>query len=110
MWLLLWMTAVPANLTVVLVLAFNVETRLVRTEVRNGMVSPGGYLLARAVLEVPLVVFFCVVALGVPGFAVGNFHAADGRVFTTSMIWMAQAFSWDSYASACSVMVRVGQG
>ena len=51
---------------------------MVKSEAKNGMVSPAAYLLARAALQVPLVAGFCLVALGVPGFAVANFTAKDG--------------------------------
>ena len=82
-WLLIWMNAVPACLTLVIVVAINMETRMVKSEAKNGMVSPAAYLLARAALQVPLVAGFCLVALGVPGFAVANFTAKDGAFFTT---------------------------
>ena len=48
--------SLPSMVTVLNVFALNLEARLVRNEVKNGMVSPYAYLAARAVLEVPLVV------------------------------------------------------
>lgn len=103
MWLLLWLHAVPANLTVVVVFALNYEARLVRSEVRNGLVAPAAYLLARGLLAVPMAVALCAVAIGVPGFGIGNWHAGDGRLLTTSLVWIAQQYCWDAYATLCAV-------
>ncbi|KAH8057327.1 ATPase [Aureococcus anophagefferens] len=81
MWLHVWFTAVPSQITCLLVFALNFEGRLVRTEVQNGLVSPAAYLVARSVLELPLA----------------------SRFATTVLCWMAQQYCWDAFATALAV-------
>ena len=64
MWLNVWYVGVPSMVTCLLVFALNFESRLVRTEAANGMVSPVAYLVARSLLELPIVVMFTLFALG----------------------------------------------
>ena len=101
-WLIIWYIGVPAQVTALLVFALNLEARIVRTEVANGMVAPSAYLAARAVLEIPLVIFLALVALGLPAFACMNFMAGD-RFFTTTALFFAQQYCWDCYASCLAV-------
>ena len=101
-WLIIWYIGVPAQVTALLVFALNLEARIVRTEVANGMVAPSAYLAARAVLEIPLVIFLALVALGLPAFACMNFMAGD-RFFTTTALFFAQQHCWDCYASCLAV-------
>ena len=101
MWLHVWFTAVPSQITCLLVFALNFEGRLVRTEVQNGLVSPAAYLVARSVLELPLVVFLALAAVGVPAYAIANWQAS--RFATTVLCWMAQQYCWDAFATALAV-------
>jgi len=103
MWLNVWYVAVPSMVTCLLVFALNFESRLVRTEAANGMVSPTAYLVARSLLEIPIVVVFTLFALGIPAFAVAKYHAEDNRFLTTSFVWLCQAYCWDAYAAAAAV-------
>merc|ERR1712167_178521 len=89
-WLIIWYIGVPAQVTALLVFALNLEARIVRTEVANGMVAPSAYLAARAVLEIPLVIFLALVALGLPAFACMAFTATHNRFFTTTALFFAQ--------------------
>ena len=102
-WLIIWYLGVPAQITALLVFALNLEARIVRTEVANGMVAPSAYLAARAVLEIPLVIFLALVALGLPAFACMNFMASNNRFFTTTALFFAQQYCWDCYASCLAV-------
>ncbi|KAH8085003.1 ATPase [Aureococcus anophagefferens] len=81
--------------------SLNFEGRLVRTEVQNGLVSPAAYLVARSVLELPLVVFLALAAVGVPAYAIANWQAS--RFATTVLCWMAQQYCWDAFATALAV-------
>ena len=101
MWLSVWFTAVPSQITCLLVFALNFEGKLVRTEVQNGLVSPAAYLLARSVLEVPLVVLLSLAAVGFPAYVVANWEAST--FLTTSLVWMAQQYCWDAFATALAV-------
>ena len=47
-------------------------------------------------LEIPLVIFLALVALGLPAFACMNFMAGD-RFFTTTALFFAQQYCWDCY-------------
>ena len=100
-WLIIWYIGVPAQVTALLVFALNLEARIVRTEVANGMVAPSADLAA-SVLEIPLVIFLALVALGLPAFACMNFMAGD-RFFTTTALFFAQQYCWDCYASCLAV-------
>lgn len=100
MWLLMWHHAVPANLTVVLAIAMNFEAKLVRSEVRNGMVAPGAYIVARGLLMVPMVFVLAAVALGIPSFGVANFEVAHERFWTTSAIWVRAPASFSIFLRA----------
>jgi len=103
MWLNVWYAGVPSMVTCLLVFALNFEGRLVRTEAANGMVSPYAYLASRSLLEIPLVVFLSLVALGVPAFAGADYYVENGRFFTTSLVWMVSQYCWDAYAAALAV-------
>ncbi|KAH8068806.1 ATPase [Aureococcus anophagefferens] len=81
-WLLIWMNAVPACLTLVIVVAINMETRMVKS--RSSRASASSRSAS-------------------PGFAVANFTAKDGAFFTTCAIWCAGQFCWDCYGTACAV-------
>lgn len=103
MWLIIWYLGVPSQLTVLVVFALNLEARIVRTEVANGMVAPSAYLAARAVLEIPLVMFLAFAALGLPAFAAMDFTTHNNRFLTTLVIWFAQQYCWDCYAACLAV-------
>lgn len=73
--LILWFIAVPTMFNVVVVYACNEEFNLMRKEIKNGMSKTGAYLLSRTALELPFMIILALCAVGIPGYAIANFHA-----------------------------------
>jgi hypothetical protein len=82
------------------VYVFNEEYKAIKKEALNGMVKPLAYLVARTVLELPLMVVlsFCSVAISLYGMAGFDTDGMAGMIFlNASVLWafesMAQCFS-----------------
>eukprot|EP00039_Didymoeca_costata_P007507 m.100634 g.100634 ORF g.100634 m.100634 type:complete len:545 (+) comp13715_c1_seq2:2-1636(+) len=101
-WLIIWFVGVPTNMGVIAVWAYNSEFKAIRREVKNGMVSPLAYLGANTLIQLPVMFAFGLFALGIPGYAIGNFY---GESFGFGIILYAVCmFAWESFAMLFSVM------
>jgi len=101
MWLIIWFMGVPANMGVVAVYAYNAEFNSVRKEIKNGMCSPGAYLLAKSVLEIPLMFFFALCALGPAAYGLANFNGDDFILYV--LIWTAAIYAWEAMAEVLAL-------
>lgn len=101
-WLNVWFIGVPSNMGVVAVYAYNVEYKAIYREIRNGMVSPVSYLFANFILQIPLVFAFGFFALGIPGYAIGNFWGPNFG--TMVVVYAAAMFAFESIAQVLSVV------
>merc|ERR1719320_1062765 len=65
MWLILWLSGVPSAMACVLVFSHNEATINMTRNVRNGIMRPVSYLVAR-LLQIPMMLLFsiCSVSLG----------------------------------------------
>jgi len=89
---------------VVAVYALNDEFKSILREVKNGMVSPLSYILAKSVIVFPIFFLFAICALGVPLYAVQD---ANGSSFGISVIMFAALmFVFESLAECLSVWVE----
>mmetsp|Transcript_76097 Transcript_76097/g.217263 ORF Transcript_76097/g.217263 Transcript_76097/m.217263 type:complete len:394 (+) Transcript_76097:76-1257(+) len=101
MWLVIWMMGVPANMSVVAVYAYNAEFNSVRKEIKNGMCSPASYLLAKSLLEIPLMFLFGICALGPAAYGLANFNGADFPLYL--VIWTAAIYAWEAMAEVLAL-------
>ena len=67
-WTAGWFLSVPSLFGVVAVYAFNEEFKSIRTEVKNGMFSARSYLLSTLLMQLPMMPFLGICAVGVSGF------------------------------------------
>lgn len=101
MWLIIWFMGVPANMGVVAVYAYNAEFNSVRKEIKNGMCSPSAYLLAKSILEIPLMFFFAICALGPAAYGLANFNGDD--FFLYVLIWTSAIYAWEAMAEVLAL-------
>jgi len=94
--------AVPTMMCVIIVYASNEEFKIIRKETRNGFVRPSAYLLARTVIELPVMLLLAVFALGVGGFGIMNFQASV--FFPIVFVWAANLWSFECVAQVFSVL------
>jgi len=99
---LVWFVGFPASMGVIVVYVFNEEYKLIRKEKRNGMVSAGSYLLARTLLEAPMIVLLSICAVSVSGYGVMRFHASNFHLLVAIHALMLWAF--ESMALLFSVL------
>eukprot|EP00937_MAST-01D_sp_MAST-1D-sp2_P001512 g1512.t1 len=101
MWLMMWFIGVPSSLGVVVVYVFNEEFKAIKKEWRNGMVSGGAYLLARTIIEVPMMLLLAVFALSAGGYGIVNF--AGSKYLMMVAMWAMVMWSFESIAQLFSV-------
>lgn len=101
MWLVVWFLGVAANIGVVAVFALNEEFKSVQKEIKNGMVTPVSYILAKTVLELPIMILFAFAALLVPGYALSNFYLPN--LLSMVLMWAISIYAWETLAQALAV-------
>ena len=74
MFLFMWHIGVPTALGVVAVIAYNMEHVSIKREVKQGMYSPGAYVIANTFLQIPMMFILAIVALSVGGYCVSLYH------------------------------------
>jgi ABC-type multidrug transport system ATPase subunit len=74
MWFIIWILAVPTNMAVSAVYAYNNEFHAIKREVKNGMVDPVSYILATALLQIPFMFLFALSALSLSAYGIIEFN------------------------------------
>ena len=97
-WVMVWFIGVPSNMGVVAVYALNDEFKAVIREVKNGMVSPVTYVVAKTVLVLPIMIVFSLFALVIPFYLIMDFPW-DGFGLGI-IIYAACLFVFESLAEA----------
>jgi len=100
-WVIVWFIGVAANLGVVAVFASNAEFNSVRKEIKNGMISPVSYLLAKFLLEIPIMLIFAVFALGIPAYGIMRFDASQMGLYF--VVWALCLYVWENLALMFSI-------
>jgi len=98
----MWFAAVPTMMCVVIVYVCNEEFKVIRKETRNGFVSPAAYLLARTLIELPMVLLLAVCALGIGGF--GMMQVNPSSFFPIIAVWASMLWSFECTAQVFSVL------
>ena len=101
--LCLWFASISGGLGVVVVYALREEFVVVRREVRDGMYPAAAYVAAHTLLQVPLMVALSLAVLGVPAYAIANFHAP--KFATLLLAYSAQLWAFECIAQLISVAV-----
>lgn len=98
----MWLVGVPAALGVVSTFALNGEVQAVRREVRDGMYHPVAYVLAHTSLQLPMMVFLAISAIGVPAYAIADFNASNFVQFT--LVYALMLWAFECIAQLCSLL------
>jgi hypothetical protein len=61
---------------VVSVYGANSDAVSIRKEIKNGVTSPGSYLIANLLVQVPAMLLLTAVSFSIPMFAISNFDAS----------------------------------
>lgn len=100
MFLLMWYCGVPACMGIIAVFAFNIEYHSIKAEVKNGMYRATSYLVAKSILEIPMIFILSIFAISCSAYGVSNYTGEYYFEFLsvfTAMLWsfecMAQAMS-----------------
>jgi hypothetical protein len=102
MFVAMWYAGVPANLGVIAVFALNFEFHAIKDEVKDGMYSPGAYVIAHTLLQIPLMFVMAVFALGVSAYAITDFTP---EMFPQMiLIFAMQLWAFECIAQAHSLM------
>ena len=86
---------------VVAVYANNEEFKSVKKEIKNGMVSPYSYVLAKTILEIPIMFAFALCALGVPAYLVTNFAPEGFGIMM--LLWAVSIYCWEAISEVLAV-------
>ena len=100
-WLTVWYIGVPANMGVVAVFALNAEFRSIRREIKNGMISPAAYLIAKGLLEIPIMLLFAVCALGPAAYGISNYEPSG--FVSVCAVWAACIYACEAVSEVLSV-------
>jgi len=118
MFLTMWLVGVPAALGVVSTFTLNGEVQAVRREVRDGMYHPCyrgveecsctpvaasvAYVLAHTSLQLPMMVFLAISAIGVPAYAIADFNESNFVQFT--LVYALMLWAFECIAQLCSLL------
>jgi len=104
LWLCMWMVGVPTSLGIIAVYAFNEENKTIVQEVKNGMYFMNPFLTAAFVLQIPVMFVLALFAVGIPGFAIGNFYTPN--FLPIMAVYTCILFTYESIARCFSVALR----
>jgi len=90
LYLCMWFGAVPTAMGVAAVFVLNQELQAIRREVKEGMYSALAYIVAHTALQFIMMFVLAIFALGVPAYAVADFHLPT----IGSMILVYAAMLW----------------
>lgn len=88
-------------MAVIAVYSYNAEFNSVRKEIKNGMVSPYAYLIAKTVIELPIMFVFAIFSLAIPGYAIANFNGSN--FFPYMILFAGVMYSWETMAEMFAV-------
>jgi hypothetical protein len=96
--LLNWMFGIVTMFSVIVVFTANIEYKMLRKEIKNGMASAGSYLLATSFLPLPFMLVLSASALVVPYYVIGNGNVTG--MWQTLVVLAATLWGFES-ASQC---------
>lgn len=100
--LILWWLAAPSICCVIVVVFINQEIKAILNEVKNGMYNVPGYILAKNLLILPIMILFGVLAIAIPAFVIMPFDAS--RAVPAIGIWSLNMLSYESIAECLAVV------
>jgi len=103
MFLIMWHLGVPTSLAVAAVYSFNGEFHAIKKEIKDGMYSPGAYLTATGLLQLPLMIALGVAAISIGPYCISNYHAPN--YFLYLIIYSVTLWSFETMAQFFSVVV-----
>eukprot|EP01033_Poteriospumella_lacustris_P013703 gene13704-biopygen6226 len=102
LWLCIWCISVPTNAGVIAVYVFNNEFFTIKKEVKNGMVQPLPYLIANAVLQIPVMFLFGIAAISVSQYGMINYYGP--RYGQLLLLYALTLYSYESIAQVFAVV------
>lgn len=100
--LILWWLTGPSLCGVIAVVFINHEIKAVLNEVKNGMYNVSGYILAKNLLILPIMILFGFLAIAIPVFAIMPFDAS--KIVPTIGIFSLHILSYESIAECLAVV------
>ena len=91
---MMWFATAPCCLGTVTVFALHTELKSVTHETRDGMYSPGAYVVAHTLLQIPLMVLLSLSAIGIPAYGIANFYLPQ-------IVRMVAVYSLELWAFEC---------
>ncbi|KAK3284935.1 hypothetical protein CYMTET_7438 [Cymbomonas tetramitiformis] len=101
MFLVMWLCGVPACMGIIAVFAFNIEFHSIKAEVKNGMYRATSYLVAKSILEVPMMFILSIFAISCSAYGVSNYNG--DYYFEFMLVFTAMLWSFECMAQAMSV-------
>ena len=101
MWLVVWHIGVPSSLGVVAVFSYNEEFAAMKREIKNGMLRPFSYLLANAMIQIPLMLVLGLCAISVSGYGMGDWYAPN--YIQVLLIYSLMLWSYEAAAQVFSI-------
>lgn len=102
LWVNGWYIGVPSNMAVVAVYKLNLELKSIFVENKNGMGSTISYIIAKTILVIPILFFFSIAALGIPGYVIQKFPPESfGKMILLFMVLISM---WESSGEAFAAL------
>ena len=102
LWVHVWFSAVPSNMSAVAVYSLHGELRSIFREVRNGMGSMMSYIFSKMILTIPILFLFSVAALIMPGFIIQDYPF--DILWQSLLLWAAYMYVWETSSFALAAL------
>lgn len=104
MFLSLWFIGVPANLGVVATFSLNLEFATVKRDVKEGCYHLGSYILANAVMQIPLMFVLSICAMTVGAYGIAAWQIAN--YMPMILVFAVTLWSFECVAQFFSVLFQ----
>jgi len=104
MFLSLWFIGVPANLGVVATFSLNLEFATVKRDVKEGCYHLGSYILANAILQIPLMFVLSICAMTVGAYGIAAWQVAN--YMPMILVFAVTLWSFECVAQFFSVLFQ----
>jgi len=97
-----WFFGIPSLLMIGHVHHSCMEYSKMSNEIHLGFYQPTSYAFARVLVEIPFMLMLSISALGIGGFAIGNFNV--NAIWTMLLLYTSMLYAFETTAQVCSVV------
>jgi len=83
----------------------NEELLFIQHEIKNGMLRPASYIIAKFILTVPFIIVFAICALGIPGWLMQNYPTTSPSWLAAVLLWSMLSFLFESLAECLAIWI-----